>query len=255
MLLKICKNKDIGVSDDMAGMGNQMLYLVYRNSIQILIEDELVTLFEGQVLLSKADISRKVIQMNSGYFQLLFSQAVTFKGKLSGEIFIDSGVYQVFEISEDLESCKFLCERMLREIEDENISRELADTLLEGVLSILCKTLSSKSSIQRDFIAITKEYIEKHYKENLSLSELADHVNVSVYHLSHMFKEEVGISPIQYAIFCRMEYAKKQLRETSCSVQKIAVELGYENPNYFNLLFKKTVGISPGTYRKEWKRR
>ena len=82
----------------MAGMGNQMLYLVYRNSIQILIEDELVTLFEGQVLLSKADISRKVIQMNSGYFQLLFSQAVTFKGKLSGEIFIDSGVYQVFEI-------------------------------------------------------------------------------------------------------------------------------------------------------------
>ena len=236
MLLKICKNKDIGVSDDTAGLDNQMLYLVYRNSIQILIEDELVTLFEGQVLLSKADTSRKVIQMNSGYFQLLFSEAVTFKGKLSGEIFIDSGVYQVFEISEDLEICKFLCERMLIEIEDE-------------------KTLSSKSSIQRDFIAITKEYIEKHYKENLSLSELADHVNVSVYHLSHMFKEEVGISPIQYAIFCRMEYAKKQLRETSCSVQKIAVELGYENPNYFNLLFKKTVGISPGTYRKEWKRR
>ena len=100
---------------------------------------------------------------------------------------------------------------MLIEIEDENISRELADTLLEGILSILCKTLSSKSSIQRDFIAITKEYIEKHYKENLSLSELADHVNVSVYHLSHMFKEEVGISPIQYAIFCRMEYAKKAI--------------------------------------------
>lgn len=254
ILLKICKNEEIKQIQDFAGFDNQILYFAYRNSMQILLEDQLITLFEGQALLSGADVEGRIIHMNAGYFHLLFTRSIPYKGNINGDLIQESNNCRVFELADDLEFCKILCDRIMRERIAENTSDELVDSLLEGILSIMWKTINKKDKIQRDFIAIAKEYIEKHFKENLSLSELAQYVNVSVYHLSHMFKEEIGISPIQYAILCRMEYAKTQLRETSCSIHKIALELGYDNPNYFNLLFKKIVGQSPGKYRKDWKK-
>lgn len=95
-----------------------------------------------------------------------------------------------------------------------------------------------------------KVYIEKHYDQELSLSDLAQQVFVSPYHLAHVFKEEVGMSPIQYLIKCRIDEAKRLLVETGQSVRDIALKVGYPNANYFNLLFSKMTGHSPGKYRK-----
>ncbi|MFC5531284.1 helix-turn-helix transcriptional regulator [Cohnella yongneupensis] len=95
-----------------------------------------------------------------------------------------------------------------------------------------------------------KVYIEQHYDLELSLSDLAQQVFVSPYHLAHVFKEEVGMSPIQYLIKCRIDEAKRLLIETEQSVRDIALKVGYPNANYFNLLFSKMTGHSPGKYRK-----
>ncbi|WP_186438446.1 helix-turn-helix domain-containing protein [Cohnella terricola] len=93
-------------------------------------------------------------------------------------------------------------------------------------------------------------YIEKNFHLELSLSDLAQIVFVSPYHLAHIFKEEVGMSPIQYLIKCRIDEAKRMLVETGYSVREIASRVGYPNANYFNLLFSKMTGDSPGKYRK-----
>jgi AraC-like DNA-binding protein len=93
-------------------------------------------------------------------------------------------------------------------------------------------------------------YIEQNYQLELSLSDLAQRVYVSPYHLAHLFKEEVGMSPIQYLIKCRIDEAKRLLNETDHSVREIAMRVGYPNANYFNLLFSKIAGISPGKFRK-----
>jgi AraC-like DNA-binding protein len=94
-------------------------------------------------------------------------------------------------------------------------------------------------------------FIEKNYQLELSLSDLAQRIYVSPYHLAHLFKEEVGMSPIQYLIKCRIDEAKRLLVETDHSVREIAMRVGYPNANYFNLLFSKMVGNSPGKFRKK----
>jgi len=96
-----------------------------------------------------------------------------------------------------------------------------------------------------------KAYIEKNFQLELSLNDLANYVYVSPYHLSRVFKEEIGMSPIQYLIKCRIDEAKRLLVTTDLSVREIAMQVGYANANYFNLLFSKMTGDSPGKYRKQ----
>ncbi|MED4226217.1 AraC family transcriptional regulator [Neobacillus cucumis] len=95
-----------------------------------------------------------------------------------------------------------------------------------------------------------KKFIEENFRQELTLNDLANLVYVSPYHLAHIFKEEVGMPPIQYLIQCRIEEAKRLLKNSNLSVKEIAAMIGYENPNYFNLLFKKVTGTPPGKYRK-----
>ncbi|MHB8061556.1 MAG: helix-turn-helix transcriptional regulator, partial [Ruminiclostridium sp.] len=94
-----------------------------------------------------------------------------------------------------------------------------------------------------------KMYIEENFQKDLSLNDLSDIVYVSPYHLAHTFKDEMGVSPIQYLINCRIEAAKKLLQNSSKSVVEIASQVGYSNANYFNILFKKATGKSPGKFR------
>ncbi|MDQ1005473.1 AraC-like DNA-binding protein [Neobacillus niacini] len=95
-----------------------------------------------------------------------------------------------------------------------------------------------------------KKYIEENFRQELTLNDLANIVYVSPYHLSHVFKDEVGLPPIQYLIHCRIEEAKRLLKHSNLSVREIASIIGYENPNYFNLLFKKMTGSPPGKFRR-----
>lgn len=104
----------------------------------------------------------------------------------------------------------------------------------------------SSSSISQT----VKKYIEANFSKELTLNDLATLVFVSPYHLAHSFKEEVGVPPIQYIINCRIEEAKRLLQHSNLSVREIAAIVGYENANYFNLLFKKVTGNPPGKYRK-----
>lgn len=93
-------------------------------------------------------------------------------------------------------------------------------------------------------------YIEEHYmEEELSLNQLASHVNFSPNHLSMVFSQQTGQTFIKYLTDYRMNKAKELL---SCSGKKsseIGIEVGYRNPHYFSYMFKKTQGMTPTQYR------
>lgn len=100
----------------------------------------------------------------------------------------------------------------------------------------------------------TKEYIDKYYSQNITLLELAKNLYISKYYLSHVFKNDTGFSPIQYLMKRRIEEAKKLLLFSDFSVNEIALTVGYEDPNYFSVIFKKAIGSSPIQYRKNGKK-
>ena len=109
---------------------------------------------------------------------------------------------------------------------------------------------AASSNRYRDIVRKVKAYIEEHYAdENLSLNELAVHVNFSASHLSMIFGQETGVTFIRYLTDYRMERAKAMLRMTGMKSSEIGEAVGYRDPHYFSYLFKKTMGMTPTQYR------
>ena len=94
-------------------------------------------------------------------------------------------------------------------------------------------------------------YINLHYKEKLSLLQIADHVNISKYTLAHDFSVHTGSSVMEYVSKKRIEEAKLLLSTTGLSVMEIGYQLGYSNDAHFVSSFKQKTGLTPLRYRKQ----
>ncbi|MDF1618528.1 helix-turn-helix domain-containing protein, partial [Petrocella sp. FN5] len=64
-----------------------------------------------------------------------------------------------------------------------------------------------------------------------------------------IFKEEIGLSFVEYVREKRMDIAKELLKTKNYSVKEICYKIGYNDPNYFSRLFKKLVGVSPTDFK------
>jgi len=83
----------------------------------------------------------------------------------------------------------------------------------------------------------------------LSLSDFAQSVNLSVWRLCHIFKSDVGMPPMRYLRVLRMERAKALLESSFLSVKEIAYRVGMNDESHFVRDFKATYGSSPSCYR------
>ncbi|MEK4348746.1 AraC family transcriptional regulator [Paenibacillus sp. FSL P4-0184] len=92
-------------------------------------------------------------------------------------------------------------------------------------------------------------YIQEYYAEPITLDSLAEVFNFSAYHLSSLFKEYTGMSPIDYLIRFRLELATELLMTTDASVGEISASVGYKDVYYFSRIFKKRKGESPAHFR------
>ena len=93
------------------------------------------------------------------------------------------------------------------------------------------------------------QYIRANISQPITLEELADVANLSVYYFAHCFKEETGFAPLEYVINTRIERAKALLLRTTMPVSEIAYAVGYRSAGSLSNAFIKRVGISPGNYR------
>lgn len=94
------------------------------------------------------------------------------------------------------------------------------------------------------------KYMESHYREKISLDQIAENMYLSPFYISKLFKSETGDTPINYLISLRMEKAKELLdRNPSLSIQQTAAQVGYEDAYHFSKLFKKYFGLSPMYYK------
>jgi two-component system response regulator YesN len=110
--------------------------------------------------------------------------------------------------------------------------------------------VGNKKEEQDQIITFVVDYFEKNYAEDLSLDIVAEKLMISGGYLSTYFKEKTGINFSDYLNTLRMDKAKQFLRDPRLSVQNVAKKVGYYNMNSFTRMFKKTVGMTPGDYRK-----
>ncbi len=121
-------------------------------------------------------------------------------------------------------------------------------------ISLFEHRISAKEPEKQDERAITgiTRYLQEHLSEDLSLSVLSEEFHLSAQYISQLFKNEIGVNFLSYLTNIRMENAKKLLLSTSFSVADVSERSGYSDYRVFTKVFKKSEGITPSQYRRDF---
>ena len=104
---------------------------------------------------------------------------------------------------------------------------------------------------ERTIAGITR-YLQEHLAEEMSLSVLADEFHLNPQYISQLFRNEIGVNFLAYLTNIRIEKAKKLLLSTPLSVAEVAERAGYGDYRVFTKVFKKSEGVTPSQYRREF---
>jgi AraC-like DNA-binding protein len=97
-------------------------------------------------------------------------------------------------------------------------------------------------------VTLVKDHLRAHYRDEVSLAELADLTNLSRFYLHHVFTKTEGLTPFDYQMSVRIAAAKTSLLQGQPPA-KVAVDTGFADQAHFTRAFKKHVGVTPGHYR------
>lgn len=112
----------------------------------------------------------------------------------------------------------------------------------------ICKDLRI-SNKQYDSVKRAQMFIDNHYDECFSLSDIARYAYLSPYYLIRVFSYIIGIPPHVYQQQVRIRNAKEMLTQ-GISIAEVAIKTSFTDQSYFSNIFKKLVGITPGEYIK-----
>ncbi len=158
---------------------------------------------------------------------------------------IDS-VIEVFKTEEDTNSLperKVILDRLGSET-------TLADTISD--LVSWAQSLFSRRLKEREYVRPVREamrYVEANCTQPLTLERVAEQVHLNSSYFSTIFKKEAGQKFSDYLTSCRINEAKRLLRESSLRIAQICFAVGYNDIKHFSKIFTKSVGIKPSAYR------
>lgn len=170
------------------------------------------------------------IQIKQGYRKLL-----SFIQDLSNEMNIEAG----------------------RKIEQNHLLFMLEKAVLWEEIETICSKVTDffgtktkeKNTISNYVILKAIAYIREHYQEGITLDEVARKLEITPEYLSALFSREMNINFTAFVKEFRISHAKRLLKGTNLKIYEVAQEVGYQDPKYFNRVFKEVEGISPGDYR------
>ncbi len=138
---------------------------------------------------------------------------------------------------------------------DDPLKDVLADLLFKELLVRIIQQQQfaqlriDKPTAQNQPILHLKKYIANHISDKLTVDQLSQYMNMSKASLFRMFKEELGISPMELVIQERI-YKAKEMLKTKLSVKEVCYACGFSDVNYFVRTFRKREGMTPGHYQR-----
>lgn len=118
------------------------------------------------------------------------------------------------------------------------------------ILSELTDACTTIAPVTNEWVNKAISYMEAHITESISLEELSAHVNLSKFYFTRYFRKHMGLTPHQYFLNMRIQYAKRILVTTYDSVEKVAEICGFDNVSNFIRVFKQRTGMTPTAFRK-----
>ncbi|MWP46353.1 AraC family transcriptional regulator [Gilliamella sp. Pas-s27] len=127
----------------------------------------------------------------------------------------------------------------------------LIQSLLSNTLDLLNVDIETSSKTASLFVAI-RQYIDTHFREDITRDFLANMFYISPNYLSHLFQREGKIGLNEYLNHIRLEYAKSLLKDYDLNVKEVAITSGFKDSNYFCRIFKKKTERTPTEYRRQY---
>jgi len=128
------------------------------------------------------------------------------------------------------------------------------DEIRQWVLDLFSRAvnciLNTRILQARKIIEKARQYIDRHYMEEITLNKIAELVYISPGYFSRLFSSEVGQSFLEYLTSKRIEKAKQLLGEKDSRACDVGKRVGYDNPYYFSRIFKKYTGMTPIEYKE-----
>ena len=229
------------------------LFFIVGGKGQFLIEDQLYPVDVNNLVIINPNVVHTEVSLNAQPLEYIVL------GVDGIQLANRSNANGQFNILDHYESVEISgCMRnILREMELKNTGYEdVCQAYMEILIIRLMRSTSLSAPAEPQSISTNRQcaairrYIDLHFKESLTLDQLAQEGHMNKYYLSHAFKREYGVSPINYMISRRIEESKYLLAETDLSMSQISQLLGFSSLSYFSQVFRRTQGASPMEYRQ-----
>lgn len=233
----------------------EMFYVVGGKG-QFRIEDKLYPVEENDLIIVNPHVRHTETSLDSKPLEYIVLGVDGLELMVSEE---ESNPFAIINFKAAGADILFLLTNMLKELEGkapgyETICQDLLDILIIRLMrgsDFSAKLIPSTVQVSKESAAVHR-YIESHFKENVSLDDLAEVAHLNKYHMTHLFTRDYGISPIKFMLNLRIKESCYLLRTTDHPLSQIARITGFSSPSYFSQSFRKAEGISPTDYRAKF---
>ena len=140
---------------------------------------------------------------------------------------------------------KATLKRMLESVDEEREHEK------SGAPQMVAESITKNGhNEQQSFVDESMRYIQKHFKERLTLQMVASRVYMNAQYFSRVFKRETGVTFTEYVNKLKIQYACKLLETTNYPAYRISSECGFTDPSYFNRVFFAQMNMTPKKYKK-----
>lgn len=235
--------------------------IIYSGTSEYLIGDQRQLIRPGDVIIYNAgvihdELSSENAQIGNYFFAVGDLQVP----RLPANALIPDNVNPVFHIQQDFDEIKSLSETMLSHFEHPSVwSPYIIHCEAQALLEIIWRVIHAEQRTQEPHPNFylgykIKNYIDLHYLEPLTMKQVSSALGMSESYISHVFKDMLGYPPMQYALRKKIGEAQTLLISTDYPISQIAQMVGFDAQSHFNKLFSKYVGISPGQFRKNYRK-
>ncbi len=234
------------------GLECYIIRLQMEGNCKALVNNEYRTILPGHLLLFPPGERYDLIigehqnDKPSGDYYVLCS------GKLIDEWWQRSSQNQLTRISTDGRLQEVWNQIILESRRTSGGDKRLLSLLLQALLILIDRAITDASSYSTASAATAlriKYYIESNAQREITINEIAAYVSLSVSRVSHIFKNQFGMSIIKYAQQMRLHLALELMENTTLNLENIAEQSGFGSYTFFYRVFRKHYGVSPKVYR------
>ena len=229
------------------------LFFIVGGKGQFLIEDQLHPVDVNNLVIINPNVVHTEVSLNAQPLEYIVLGVAGIQLATSDT---SNGQFSILDHFESAEISGCL-RNILREMEQKNTGYEdVCQAYMEILIIRLMRSIALAVPSESQVISVNRQcaavrrYIDLHFKEALTLEQLAAEGHMNKFYLSHAFKREFGVSPINYMISKRIEESKYLLAETDLSMTQIAQLLGFSSLSYFSQVFRRTQSVTPMEYRQ-----